>query len=181
MALIQTTAEQYISQAEDNWAFLSFITLHRPMQYNWMITVQYYFILSLIKAHLTDTGIQAGYHSEVKEAIDRFRTKDPFLLHPVGRNFKTGSSITLKAKYLKLEEYSRRARYLGIDGYYQPVTAHTLMTTIRETDALLAHFLRHHPKINQAPFNALLSLQPIALVLPNVPAWQSASGLLSIK
>lgn len=180
MAFIPTDANQYITQAVSNWNFLSYLATNRSNQYDWMITIQYYFILHLLKAHLIDQGIIAGLHSDVKREIGHPAGKPTKMISDKFLTDEISPGNPLWVHYEVLEEYSRRARYLGIKGYHHPIDVNTLSDAGQETDRILHYFLQSHPKIAQAPFNALRSLQPIALVLPKVPVWQALSGLLAI-
>ena len=169
MAINHTTTEQYIQQALDNWQFLLFLAEHRPNQYDWMITVQYYFILHLLKAHLMSNNIVAGYHSDIKREIDSQKITDSFLLRVIS------TSNPFHTHYNTLEDFSRRARYLGIDGYYEPVNDKALIDAVIEVDILLEHFLKSHPQISQPPFDALGQLADIKFIAPQNSIWQQAN------
>jgi hypothetical protein len=173
--------QQHISQAVRNYTVLEHLSRTLPDEQAWMITIQYYFILHLTKAHLRRAGIpeaDLGTHTKTRDQIRlRQNRTDPFLNSTFGKD----SSLFL-TYYTKLENLSQRARYLGIYGSYHPIDEQAWFDAIVVTDELLNYFLQNHWFIGSELRNSRLSPITFSVNMVNTTtAWQPLSGLLTIR
>ncbi|HEY8929204.1 MAG TPA: hypothetical protein VIM55_08445 [Mucilaginibacter sp.] len=127
--------QAHIQQAKKNLATLSEISLKVNDSWDWQVTCAYYTAVHLMNAHLAQT-VNQHYktHVDVKNAL--FNSLWPS---------KVPDDIY--TSYSKLENLSRRARYLCHDNLAQndPSTAYItydrhLMKALKKLDAILVFF-----------------------------------------
>jgi hypothetical protein len=97
--------QEHIKQAKSNLKFLEGVNQYLNSFHDWQVTTSFYVAVHLINAHTAQVG-QMHYqsHSERKQAINYANPLAPCRLEE-----------KYCLAYLKLENLSRRARYLCLD------------------------------------------------------------------
>jgi hypothetical protein len=161
---------------------LAHLSIHRPQQWDWMITIQFYMVLHLTKAYLRYENVNESLittHKDIATIIKhRIKLHDPFLNAIIALN----PNMSFRMAYDSLQDLSNRARYLEGKNKtlgYNPIDAKSAYLALVRTDALLAHFLHLHN--TQAPFHALTHLPTITFQVHTPNAFLSRSGLFKIN
>ena len=94
--------EEHINQAKNNLAFLSKVNETSQSQWDWQVTISFYSALHLINAHI---AITAEHHYRSHEAVNN-------AISPFNQTSIVKLTEELYTSYMKLQNLSRRARYL---------------------------------------------------------------------
>uniref|UniRef100_UPI0040493F98 hypothetical protein n=1 Tax=Fulvivirga sp. TaxID=1931237 RepID=UPI0040493F98 len=97
--------EEHIKQAKSNLNFLSVVNNKIGTQWNWQVTVSFYTAVHLINAHIAKKSNQ---HYRSHELVNNS-------INPFNQASITKLSEELYTSYMKLQNLSRRARYLCHD------------------------------------------------------------------
>lgn len=97
--------DEHISQAKENLIFLHSVNNKIPSHWDWQVTVSFYTAVHLINAHIAQKSNQ---HYRSHELVNNS-------INPYNPTSITRLSEELYTSYMKLQNLSRRARYLCHD------------------------------------------------------------------
>jgi len=97
--------DEHIKQAKNNLNFLYLVNKTTQSHWDWQVTISFYTAVHLINAHIAN---KANQHYRSHELVNNS-------INPFNQTSITRLSEELYVSYMKLQNLSRRARYLCHD------------------------------------------------------------------